>query len=114
MDNTEAGPKGGNIILQNVGAVKSITGGTFTAIGDVVAPSFPTDARFGISNSSGGVIGEIGGTTTVSMEGTQRSIVLEFQSTSTQEIRITGGTFEITGYSDDSTFDCYVYLELDS
>ena len=111
MDNTVAGPQGGNNILQNYGTISSITGGSFIAIGSVVAPGYPTDYRYGIANTGSGAIGEIGGSVTVTMDGSQRSTALIFQSTTTTETRVTGGTYTIAGSPADAEYSNYVYRQ---
>lgn len=94
MDNSKIAWAGGNNLLQSYGTIKSITGGTFKALGDGVAiDGDKTYYRHGIAVYGDGKIEEIGGSVTLEMEGGQNRLI---RVDDNGKVNVTGGSYELT------------------
>lgn len=98
MDNSKIAWSGGNNLLQTYGTIKSITGGTFKALGDGVRiDGDKTYYRHGIAVYGDGKIEEIGGSVTLEMEGGQNRLI---RADGNAKVNVTGGSFELTQPAD--------------
>ncbi len=94
MDNREIDWAGGNNLLQSYGTIKSITGGTFKALGNGVRiDGDKTYYRHGIAVYGDGKIEEIGGSVTLEMEGGQNRLI---RADGNAKVNVTGGSYELT------------------
>lgn len=94
MDNSKIAWAGSNNLLQSYGTIKSITGGTFKALGDGVAiDGDKTYYRHGIAVYGDGKIEEIGGSVTLEMEGGQNRLI---RVDDNGKVNVTGGSYELT------------------
>lgn len=94
MDNSKIAWAGGNNLLQSYGTIKSITGGTFKALGDGVAIDGNLSYyRHGIAVYGDGKIENIGGSVTLEMEGGQNRLI---RVDDNGKVNVTGGSYELT------------------
>lgn len=90
MDNSKIQWYGGNNMLQSYGTIKSITGGTFQALGTGVSVDNNLNYfRHGIGVYDDGKIENVGGSVSFYMEGTQNRLIRS------GSITITGGTYTL-------------------
>ena len=100
MDNREIAWAGGNNLLQSYGTIKSITGGTFKALGNGVAiDGDKTYYRHGFAAYGNGKIENIGGNVTLEMQGGQNRLI---RADGNAKVTVSGGSYKLTE-PDDST-----------
>lgn len=98
MDNSKIAWSGGNNLVQTYGTIKSITGGTFKALGEGVRVNGDRSFyRHGFAAYGEGKIENIGGSVTLKMEGGQNRLI---RADGNAKVNVTGGSFELTKHAD--------------